>query len=154
MKIQKKIRAFTLVEMMVTIAVLAIIIGIATPSFVEMMRQNTVRSQANELLGLMHYARTEAIKRRAEVTVTLTKGSGWKANVKVGAEPALRELDKSSTSVILDNSAPAEIVFESRGRLVSSVAPIALSYDESYSCKIVISVGGSIKNNCGKEDEE
>jgi type IV fimbrial biogenesis protein FimT len=145
MKIQKKIRAFTLVEMMVTIAVLAIIIGIATPSFVEMMRQNTVRSQANELLGLMHYARTEAIKRREIVNVEVELGSvsGWIAKVNVvSTDENLRELNKTSTSVTLDNA--ATVGFNSRGRLETSVSPLEINYYD-YCRKLTISIGGSMK---------
>lgn len=139
---------FTLVEMMVTVAVLAIIIGIATPSFVEMMRQNTLRSQANELLALMHYARSEAIKRRNNVEVAISAGSGgsgWVASVNIpGTSPitGVRTLDNSaSTSVIASTS----IVFEANGRrsATTNVSCIAISYSGKVRT-INIGVSGSL----------
>jgi len=129
----KYMKGFTLVEMMVTIAVLAIIIGIATPSFVEMMRQNTVRSQANELLALMHYARSEAIKRRSNVEVAISAGSGgngWTASVNIpGTSPitGIRTLSNSTSSSVV---ASTSIIFEANGRrsATTNVSCIAISY--------------------------
>ena len=150
MKIQKKIRAFTLVEMMVTVAVLAIIIGIATPSFVEMMRQNTLRSQANELLGLMHYARSEAIKRRVDVTVNLTAGAGWKAEVlQPGATTVIRRVDRTATSVVLNGSGVIPVVFDLRGRRKS---PDKNCFELSYNGNrriLLVETGGSLKVETG-----
>lgn len=146
----KQQNAFTLVEMMVTIAVLAIVLGVATPSFLEMLRQNTLRSQANELLGLMHYARTEAIKRRENVAVTLTPGSGWKAEVtQPGSTTLLRSLDKTATSVSLSGATVTDIVFDLRGRRQSDDNCFQLSYYTNYR-RLLIEAGGSIKIEPGQ----
>lgn len=148
----RRIKGFTLVEMMVTIAVLAIIIGIATPSFVDMMRQNTVRSQANELLALMHFARSEAIKRRVNVTVNLTPGKGWKAEViQPGTSTVLRTVDKSATSVSLTGSETIAVVFDLRGRRISADNCFQLSYSNNDR-QLTVETGGSLKvasGTCG-----
>lgn len=146
----KRQSAFTLVEMMVTIAVLAIVLGIATPSFLEMLRQNTLRSQANELLGLMHYARTEAIKRRVNVSVTVTPGAGWKAEVvQPGTSTVLRSLDKTTTSVALAGTGSSDIVFDLRGRRQSNQNCYQLSYYNNDR-RLLIEAGGSIKIESGQ----
>ena len=60
---------FTLIELMVTIVLLAVLLGIGAPSFAEFIRNSRITSTANDLLAALHLARTEAIKRRAPVTV-------------------------------------------------------------------------------------
>lgn len=60
---------FTLTEMAVALALAAILLGIAAPSFSEFTRNARMSSAANNLLAAMHTARSEAIKRRVPVTV-------------------------------------------------------------------------------------
>ena len=50
---------------MVTLAVAAILLGIAVPSFQGMMEKNRVAAQSNELLGGLQTARSEAIRKNA-----------------------------------------------------------------------------------------
>lgn len=60
---------FTLIELMVAIAVLAILLGIAVPSFKDALLGSTLTSQANNLVAAINLARTEAIKRNVRVTL-------------------------------------------------------------------------------------
>lgn len=64
-----KVKGFTLVELMITLAVAAIVMGIAIPSFTQMMRNNSSATLGAELAGVLQYARSEAIKRAARVSV-------------------------------------------------------------------------------------
>lgn len=54
---------------MITVAVLAILLGVAVPSFNTMIRQNRLTANTNEFLATMALARSEAVKRGALVTV-------------------------------------------------------------------------------------
>lgn len=60
---------FTILELMITVAVLAILMGIAVPSFNEMIRQNRLATQTNDLLTAAAFARSEAVKRGVLVTL-------------------------------------------------------------------------------------
>ena len=60
---------FTLVELMVAIAVLAILASIATPSFQGIVAENRATSAANELLATLQFARSAAIAQSRQVTV-------------------------------------------------------------------------------------
>lgn len=60
---------FTLVELMVTVAVLAIVLAIGVPSFQNAIAGNQVTSAANDFLATINMARAEAIRRGARVTV-------------------------------------------------------------------------------------
>lgn len=62
-RISRHQRGFSLIELMVTILVAAILLAIAVPSFRDVIHRNEVSSASNELLASMSYARTEAITR-------------------------------------------------------------------------------------------
>ncbi|WP_185957738.1 GspH/FimT family pseudopilin [Tepidiphilus olei] len=91
---------FTLVELMVTIAVLAILLAIGIPSFASLIASNRLTSATNELIASLQTARTEALRRNVRVTVcpaaptaTACSGAwrdGWMAFVdqKPGNAPA------------------------------------------------------------------
>ncbi len=73
-------RGFTLIELMITLAILAIILSATAPSFTRMIEDNRVTTQANTLLSSITLARFEAIKRGANVTITPNAGgygNGW-----------------------------------------------------------------------------
>ncbi|MEE2024656.1 MULTISPECIES: GspH/FimT family pseudopilin [Alkalimonas] len=58
---------FTLIELMVTVAVLAVVLLVAVPSFGNLILSNRLNAQANQLLAAIEYAKTEAVKNNANV---------------------------------------------------------------------------------------
>lgn len=62
-------RAFTLVELMVTVAVLSILLVVAMPSFRDLTSRSQIQSANNALLADLAYARTEAIMRAMFVSL-------------------------------------------------------------------------------------
>lgn len=58
---------FTLVELMIGLAVAAVLLVIALPSFRSITATNRLVTTANELVGAINVARMEAIKRNANV---------------------------------------------------------------------------------------
>jgi len=60
---------FTLVELMVTLAVAAILLAMGVPNFTQVIQNNRMTSAANDFLFQLNYARSEAIKRGRTVTI-------------------------------------------------------------------------------------
>ena len=65
----KQQHGFTLVELLYTLAVAALIIGVGIPAFTNTMRNTSMTASTNSIVTALHSARSEAIKRRARVTV-------------------------------------------------------------------------------------
>ena len=62
-------RGVTLIELMVTLSVMAILMAVGAPSLQTFVRNNQLRTAANEMQVALGYARSEAIKRGVPVTV-------------------------------------------------------------------------------------
>lgn len=62
-------RGLTLVELLVTLAIVAVGAAIAAPSFKGMVADTRLSAQANDLLASLKYARSEAVKRNARVSM-------------------------------------------------------------------------------------
>lgn len=63
---------FTLIELMIVIVVLAIFVTVGVPNFQNLIRENRLATQANELVSSLHFARSEAIKRRLPIALCRT----------------------------------------------------------------------------------
>jgi type IV fimbrial biogenesis protein FimT len=60
---------FTLLEMMFTIALLAVIVGFGVPNLRDFVRNSRMTSAANDIVTDFNLARSEAVKRRVPVTL-------------------------------------------------------------------------------------
>lgn len=60
---------FNLLELMVTLLVAGMVLGIGVPNFMEFQRTSLMTSEANDFVGALFLARTEAIKQQVPVTL-------------------------------------------------------------------------------------
>lgn len=88
-------RAFTLIELMITLSILAILLAIAAPSFRDSIQNNRTQTIANDLTTALQFARSEAVKRGTKVDICRRNGNvcadaadwgnGWLVKVNGGA---------------------------------------------------------------------
>jgi len=138
----RHIRGFTLVELLVTVIVAAILMSLAVPSFTNLIRRNQITTYANEFGTAVNLARSEAVKRGTTVSITSANGTdwtqGWTVNVVSSGEllrtaPALTG-DNTFTSGV-NNS----VTFNSRGST-------ALGAEETWSlCNANVAAGRQIR---------
>jgi len=65
-------RGFNMIELMVGLALLALVMFVAIPSLTTWMRGNQVRAGAESIMGALQSARAEAVRRNANVEFVLT----------------------------------------------------------------------------------
>ncbi|MDR1062901.1 MAG: GspH/FimT family pseudopilin [Azoarcus sp.] len=70
-------RGFTLSELIIVVAIAAILAAIAVPSLKSLIRGVAVRGAASELVTGIQFARSEAIRANRAVTLTLDKARHW-----------------------------------------------------------------------------
>jgi type IV fimbrial biogenesis protein FimT len=85
---------YTMIEMLMTMAIAAILLSIAIPSFRYVTNANRIASELNGLLGDLQFARAEAIKEGRTVTVcqssdgaTCTNSTSWQGGWIVFSDP-------------------------------------------------------------------
>jgi prepilin-type N-terminal cleavage/methylation domain-containing protein len=71
----RKNSGFTLVELMTTIAIIAVLASVAIPNMIAWLPDYRLRSGAAEMLSALQLARLTAIKENAHVTVQFDTGS-------------------------------------------------------------------------------
>ena len=141
---------FTLVELMVAIAVLAVLLAIVIPSYNDMTLNSKLRAHANELVAGAVLARSEAIKRNSVVRMCVSSdgasciSGGWEQGwvvfhdvnddgaINVGEAVLLRQ--KAATSGFKVNGTVDNVRFQRTG-VGASTATLTV-------CRATPNVGG------------
>lgn len=130
---------FTLIELMVTIAIAAIIMSLAIPSFTEATLGSKLRATANNLAAAATLARAEAIKRREQVVLCASNnGSSCGGNWEQGW------IVLSGTTIIrTEGAAPRGFkVNGNQGSLVFQPTGVGSTSASFVVCRTSPSVGG------------
>lgn len=123
---------FSLIELMVTIAIAAILSALAAPSYRALIIDNSISTQASDLAGVLAFARSEAAKRGMTVRVTASGtdfSSGWSVwvdenndnAISTGETLKMHEALKTGYTLVGEGFAnTAEIQYRSNGSADSS----------------------------------
>ncbi|MFN5512120.1 MAG: Tfp pilus assembly protein FimT/FimU, partial [Burkholderiales bacterium] len=83
-------RGFTLTEMLIVMAVLAVVVSMALPSMSEMIREQRIRAASFDLVSDLMLARSEAVKRSGVVSLA-AQGQNWQDGWQVMVEEGLHQ---------------------------------------------------------------
>lgn len=158
-----KEHGFTLIELMVTIVIFAILSAIAVPGLKAFMIGARMRTQSSDMVGAINLARSEAVKRNSGVTICKstdgatcqTAGNNWATGWLVFADPnyngvvnagetlirAYPGLSGNSTAVASGGSTQ-NLVFTGLGRPLPTftggkITICPPSTDDQSNCRIV-----------------
>ena len=135
---------FTLVELMVTIAVASVSVALGAPSFLRALARHAILAQAEELQDAVRIGRNEAMKRGGPVVLCRTEsthpghctgsGGNWqtwllfadlgRSGAFAAGDPILRQHIDVSSRLTVTSPAPA-VRFESTGIAHADTGPVA-----------------------------
>ena len=100
-------RGFTAIELMVVVAIVAVLAALAGPSFTPMIERWRVRQTAEALQSSLYLARSEAIKRGGGITIDATGGwdQGWRVTHTQGTTTTPLQVVPAPNNVALTQAA-------------------------------------------------
>ena len=126
-------RGFTLFELMVTIAVAAIILSFGVPGFMSFIDNNRATTDTNDVVTALNLARSEATRRGSTITVcssanaaTCSGSNDWSSGwvVRSAAGDVLRVWPARSDDAGIVAANVSQVQFQSRGSLAGATAPV------------------------------
>jgi type IV fimbrial biogenesis protein FimT len=126
---------FTLIEMMVTLAVLVILLAIVAPSFRQVIANQRIKTAAFDLFSALNFARSEAVKRNASVTLragATANGAwttGWRLVDPADSTKYLRSWAPITNLSVVEKAGPGitAITYGSDGRVASGSVKLEIN---------------------------
>ncbi|WP_256713755.1 Tfp pilus assembly protein FimT/FimU [Psychrobacter sp. Rd 27.2] len=130
--IQMGSSGFTLIELMVTIAVLAIIVGIAAPSISTQLANQRVKATANTLANALKEAKVESILRRQNIELAYDPPTSKTIKLKVGSTEisSYKINDKSKVTRVITPATESKVIFQPNKKIAKNVTVVYTICDE------------------------
>ena len=116
---------FTIIELMIVVAVVAVFVTLAVPSMRDMVLATQVRASASDLYQSVILARSEAIKRAANVDVVPNSGD-WAQGWSVVAGTTVIDSHEATTNVVVTPNTTGNITYRLDGRISTNVRSLTL----------------------------
>ncbi len=115
-------RGFTMTELSITVAIAAILVTLAAPSFTGIIASQRAQTLASALYGTLTKTRSEALTLRGTVTLQ-PKAGGWQNGWQM-LDPNNNVLDDYTPAAGITIAGPGAISYRASGRLRSNVPPM------------------------------
>jgi type IV fimbrial biogenesis protein FimT len=107
----KKRSGFTMIELLITIAIAGILLGLAIPSFQDFSRRNFINAQVNRLIADVNLARTTALTRQRIASICAsTDGAGCTGGSALGVGWITYTATAPVTAYVASVNPPTEIM--------------------------------------------
>lgn len=146
---------FSLVELMIGVAILAILAGLAIPNFQTWIRNSQIRNAAESITNGLQRARAEAVARNTNVAFALGADSSWTINVVTPASVIEQRLSTEGSKNVTRTELPAgatTITFNNFGIVVpnadatASLTQVDLAaVGGNQNLRVTIGVGGNAR---------
>jgi len=136
-------RGFTLIELMIVLALLAIVAFIAVPNFTDYIERNRIQTQAQELQAFLLYARGEAVSRNTSITVTLDEDEDDLWVAKRNSGEIIRQLIQNPELVQIDSNVD-EVRFRSNGTATAASFVVCKNDETERGFSLEIQISGAI----------
>lgn len=118
----RRARGFTMIELLWTMLILAILAGIAAPSVQEMMARQRLRTGTSDVINALLRARSSAVKLERNVTLRpAVAGTNWQGGWEIThpdtAQPAIYIQSPLKAVTV---TGPASVVYQFSGRVAGS----------------------------------
>ena len=114
-------------ELMIVVAILGILAMVAVPSFNDLILSTRIKNGASDIYGALVLARSEAIKRATNVTITPKSGgwvAGWQVEVVIAGTTTLIRDQDPLTKLKIDcpsgTNCTTTLTFQRNGRLTAT----------------------------------
>lgn len=140
-----------MIELMVVVAIAAILMSIAVPGLQGLMATQRVKTVAYELVADLTLARSEALKRGREVSFVPATVGGWlqgwsvtTTSVAAGVTTDVALWTKPPVgSGVIFSTVPGTITFDATGRLAGAAGVVRFGINDGASYKRCISLDPS-----------
>lgn len=124
---------FTLIEMMATVSIMAILMSVAVPGMSDLLESQRLRSAAFDLISDLTLARNEALKRGGNVTIAPLSGTDWTNGwrVQLAADNSVLRERSPAGGTLTISGAPASLTYDRNGRLAGGGGTQRLQLDSS-----------------------
>ena len=154
--IDRKHHGFTLVELMFTVVILAILSAVAVPAFREFIVNQRIKSASFDIMSTLILARSEAIKRNTNVDVAPSPNwqNGWAIKVGTAVLNQQSAMGNGVTSTCYSSGSVltgcTTMTYTGNGRLSVTSPSIQLSSIASSSVRCIgIDLSGRPKSTKG-----
>jgi len=148
-------KGFTLIELMIVMAIFGVLAGIMTPSFLAWRDRSRVKGDASELRAVFESAKLRAIKHNTNVVVTFPDTTSYQAFVDTndnGARDAGEDIIANRTltpgvTITEDTFIGQDMAFNSRGMAngPNSTGTITMTSSGGERYSVVVSSFGRVK---------
>ena len=111
-------------ELLAVVAIIGIMASLAAPSFSEMIKNQRIKSMATDLNPSLALARSEAVKRNRNVTLSPTTAGSWQSGWQIAAPDNVgSNIEVHSAFAGLTATGPDSVIYRSSGRIQGVAAP-------------------------------